>query len=157
MHLTLETEIDAPAPVVWEILAHEFADIANWSSIVDRSRPITVDEIEAELVPHPMAPVPGRETVSKVLTAREVLVDYSDRDMALTFEADGLPRVMKRAVDRQSVASIGDGRSKVSFEIDIDVAAPLRPFAPLMKRRMASSFGTVQSELRAAAESRGRR
>ena len=63
MELRIETEINAPADEVWEILAHQSDDVADWTATVSESRAVDAgkyDEIKAAST----APVPARETTS---------------------------------------------------------------------------------------------
>ncbi|MCP4608973.1 MAG: hypothetical protein GY845_09700 [Planctomycetes bacterium] len=40
MELQITQEINAPAEKVWEILAHQFAEISEWSPRIESSRVI---------------------------------------------------------------------------------------------------------------------
>lgn len=152
MNLLIETEIDAPAERVWELLAHKFADIASWSSTVSASRELNPDEIAPRFDVAASAPVVGRETTSKAGTFQEIIVEYSEVDRMLFFDTDGLPRIMTTGTDRQRVTELGPGRSKVSFDVTMEARFPARLAMPLLKTRMRKTFSLVQDELRIAAE-----
>ncbi len=136
MNIVIETEINAPAETVWKILAHQFADIASWSSTVDQSAPIGMDEVPSGMRVAPEAPIPGRETKTKAATLREILVEYSDADRTLTFLGDGLPKVIPMASDRQTVEAIAADRCRVTFDVTMELRFPVSLFTPLLKKRI---------------------
>ena len=148
MKVYIETSIDAPADRVWDVLGRRFAEIDQWTSIVDTSRPLEPEEVPTDVMVAAGAPVPGRETKSRVLTAKEVLVEYSDSDRQFTFDTADLPRVMKSARNRTRVTEVGSDESVVSFDIEIEPDGVMRPFMPILKKRMTRSFGTVQQDLK---------
>lgn len=148
----IETEIDAPAEEVWTVLAHEFATIDKWSSTVETSRAIDVSEVPAGWEVDPDALVPGRETVSPAGAFREILIDYSDEEMDLTFRADGLPSFITRMTDRQQVIALDNNRSKVTFDVEMQASGIFRALGPILGSRFSSTFGTVQEELKTYVE-----
>lgn len=152
MHLRLEQTIEAPADSVWEVLGTQFTDIADWASFVKTSRPVDRAEIPSTIAVAPTAPVPGRETMTKVKLI-EVITAYSDDQRSLTFEAVGLPKIIRRAQDVQSVTATGEGSSTVTFEIDFDFVGPFAAFSPIVRRRMAKTFAGVLVDLKDHVES----
>lgn len=154
MHLRLEQRIDAPASSVWQVLGPQFADIAEWSTFVKTSRALEPSEVPSSIDVPASAPVGGRETTTKAKLV-EVLTAYSDEDHTLTFEGVGLPRIITRASDVQSVVAEGPDASTVVFEIDVDLAGPFAMFGPIVKRRMARTFADLQLDLKRHVESTG--
>ncbi len=152
MSLHIETEINAPAQKVWEILAHDFAGMAKWTTTLSDSREITGSEIPAGIIPAGNAPVPARETTSAIVTAIEVITKYSEENRELMFEAANLPMMLSSARNRQQVAALGDNKSKVSFDIDLQLRGIFKVMAPILKRRFSSTMGNVQQELKTYAE-----
>ena len=148
MEVHIETEISAPAEKVWQILAHQFADMADWTTALSGSRALAASEIPDGLTPAPTAPVPARETTSKVMTAIEVITSYSDEKMELTFEAAGLPPIMASARNTQRVVSKGDNKCVVSFDINIELRSIFKLMNPILKRRFGSTMSGVQRELK---------
>ncbi|MEM7339770.1 MAG: SRPBCC family protein [Actinomycetota bacterium] len=145
----MEKTINAPADVVWRWLGPEFANIDTWSSFVKTSIPLTAHDAPATVAP--AAPVAGRETTTKA-TLREFITAYSDAERRLTFDAAGLPPIVRRGRNVQSVRDNGDGTSTLVFEIDFDFRGPFKVLGPIMRRRMATSLGGVQDDLRSHAE-----
>ena len=62
MQVHIETEINAPADRVWGILAHQFADMADWTTTLSESRVVDVSELSGGIKIAHNAPVPARET-----------------------------------------------------------------------------------------------
>jgi len=151
MNVHLETPIAASADDVWQKLGREFAQIEDWSTVVRTSRAIGTDEVPEGLTVAPEAPVPGRETTTRV-TLIEVLTEYSDADRRLTFEGVGLPPIVRRALNTNSVRATGSASSVVVFDVQMDFRGPFGVLAPLMKRRMRKTFGEVQRDLKAHVE-----
>lgn len=147
MDLHLETAIDASADDVWAVLGRDFAGIDSWASFVKTSRAIEMDEVPDHLTVAAEAPVPGRETTTKV-TLTEVLTEYSDEDRTLTFDGVGLPPIVSIARNVNSVRPTGDGSSMVSFDVHMGFRGPFAIMAPVMKRRMLKTFGEVQQDLK---------
>ena len=152
MQLHLETPIDASADAVWAVLGRDFAGIERWSSTVEASRPIDKSEVPSGLEVDPSAPVPGRETTTKI-TLIEVLTAYSDNARSLTFVGVGLPPIITEASNVNSVRPTGENSSVAVFDVSIDFKGPFAIIAPLLKRRMAKTFGIVQHDLKAFVES----
>lgn len=152
MDLHIETTVNAPAGAVWSILGQRFADIASWSSTVRSSRALSLEDVPSGWTIANDAPVPGRETTTGAGTLRESLIEYSDSERVLTFRGDGLPRVFSLATDRQAVVEINANRSRVTFDIHVEGGLFFAVLAPLLKRRMARTFGIVQDDLRILAE-----
>jgi hypothetical protein len=151
MNIRLEQEIAAPAADVWMLLGTQFADIQDWSSFVKVSRPLTAQDAPADMSIAPTAPVAGRETTTKV-TLREFITAYSDDKRSLTFEAAGLPPIVRHGRNVQSVRSEG-GRSTLVFEIDFDFKGPFKVLDSIMRKRMTRSLGGVQKDLKDYVES----
>ena len=144
MQLHLETEIAAPAQRVWEVLAHNFASIDQWASVVDKCRPMDRGEVPDGWTVAPGVPVPGRVTTTKFATAKEVLVEYSEADREFTFDTADLPRILKMAKNHSKVSEVGPNQSVVSFDIEIVPTGPARLFAP----RAMQHFRLVELVLR---------
>ena len=155
MQLHLEQEINAPAERVWAVLGQQFAEIERWSSTVETSRSLDASEVPAGVVADPAAPVLGRETVSALVTAKEILVRYSDADAELTFAVAGLPKIIKHARNTQGVRALGGGRSVVTFDVDLEAWGPFKVLMPVMRRRMSKTFSKVLGDLRGYVEGSG--
>ncbi len=154
MELHIETEINAPAEKVWEILAHQFAEIGEWSSTVKESRELSAGEIPSRFIPASNAPALGRETIAGPgVKLKEVITEYSEEKMELTFEGIDLPPlVFNSGKDTQSVISKGSNKCLLTFDVDMQPRGIFKVINPLLKRRMGSTFGAIQKELKVHAE-----
>lgn len=152
MQVRIETEINAPAETVWNILAHQFGNIADWSPIVKESHVIDATEVPAGYVTAPNAPVPGRSTTTKVATLKEIITAYHEEKMELTFQGAGLPPIFSFADDKQSVLAIGPDKCVVAFDIRMEPRGPFKLLNPVLKRRFTSTMGGVQRDLKRFAE-----
>lgn len=154
MHVYMEMDIEAPAAVVWKWLGPEFARIDVWSSFVKKSKELSPREAPKGMLLAPTAPVAGRETTTKA-TLQEFITAYSDDRRTLTFDAAGLPPIVRHGRNVQSVRDNGDDTSTLIFEIDFEFKGPFKALDPIMRKRMAKSLGGVQSDLKAHAEKSG--
>lgn len=152
MDIHIETVIDAPAEKVWDVLAHQFASIESWASVVDRSRPIDLSEVPDGVKVADEAPIPGRETKSRVVEAKEVLVQYSESGREFTFSTVDLPPFLGVAENRSRVTPVGSDGCVLSFDIHVEPRGPFKLMTPLLKKRMTNSFTTVQTDLKVFTE-----
>lgn len=151
MELRIETEINAPAEKVWGILAHQFDDVADWTATVSESRAADAakyDEFKAAST----APVPARETTSSFAKLVEIITEYSEERMQLTFETVGLPPFMSSARNTQHVLAQGPEKSVISFDINIGLKHIFNIMTPFLKRRFTKTMGGVQNDLKFFAE-----
>lgn len=152
MQVHIETEINAPAEKVWQILAHQFADMAEWTSTLSESRIVDVSELPQGLKIAPNAPVPARETTSSFAKAIEVISDYSEEKMELTFEAANLPAILSTAANTQRVIPHGENKSMITFDMDIGLRGIFKLMRPILSRRFQKTMSSVQRELKVFAE-----
>ncbi|MEM7028571.1 MAG: SRPBCC family protein [Chloroflexota bacterium] len=135
----LEEEVNAPADEVWAVLAHRFAEIGDWAPNIEWSRAITQDQIPDGFVVAPSAPVPGRVTPNPLGDVSEVLTVYSEEERAFTFDADGLPAIVTHTTNSTRVTELDDGRSLVTFDVDMGLVRPFNVLAPLIEGRIQTS------------------
>jgi uncharacterized protein YndB with AHSA1/START domain len=121
--LTNEVVIDAPADVVWQVIAHQFDRIGDWATAIPASTALKRAPSVAD------APVPGRvchTDVRLVPTVTETIVGYDKANRTLTYEAtDGMPAFVMRARNRWQVTALGDTRARVAVHAQVDVRGPL--------------------------------
>ena len=148
MKTRIETEINAPAAQVWQVLAHEFAQIDRWASIVETSRPIDQSEVPAGYSVAADAPIPGRQTTSKIGTFTEVFRMFSDEKREFIFRAAGLPPFIALAENHSRVIDRGPDQSTLTFEILMEPKGIFKLMNRLLRRRFGSSYGRLQQELK---------
>lgn len=151
MDVRIETQIDAPADRVWEIIGRQFADVAYWAAGVKSSTEATADEAPADLVLAPDAPVAGR-TTDAGLVLKEFLVEYDDAARRFTFRAVGLPRIITLSQNTTTVVPSGARTCSVVFEIHMELLGPFAVLSPFLKRRLARGLAPVQQDLKVYAE-----
>ena len=137
VHIHIEREVNASAAQAWAVLAHDYVDVADWSTSTTQSRAMTAAEVPAGLTPDPAAPVPGRVQVSeKFGEITETLVMYDEAGRSFRFVGGGLPGFLPYAGNTQSVVDLGDGRSRIAFDIYFVPRGP----AKLLKGRFEKKF-----------------
>ena len=151
MELHIETEINAPATKVWEILAHQYGNIADWTATLSESRIVDASDYP-EFEAASTAPVPARETTSSFAKAVEIITDYSEDKMQLTFDAVGLPPFMSSAKNTQRVIAKSPNKSVLSFDIRVGLKHIFNLMSPLLQSRFNKTMSGVQRELKLYAE-----
>lgn len=152
MDVHIQTEINAPAGKVWEILAHHFADIAIWSSTVSASHAVEAADLPQNYRADPDAPVAGRSTTTPLATMIEVITRYSEANRELTFAAAGLPSLLAEARDTQRVIAQSPDRCIVTFDIHVESRGIFKLFNPIVQRRFKTMMTVVQQDLKRYAE-----
>ena len=142
-----QTVIDAPASKVWGVLAHDFANIGRWATIIPDSRPdTTVSAPEG-------APVGARVCSNSVPgfgDVREEFLTYDEEGKRFSYKAtDGLPLFIESAVNNWSVRSVGPNRSVVEARGKVQMRLiPGLFLAPFMKLQLGRSAAQVGEELK---------
>jgi len=142
MELQLSQEINAPAEKVWEILAHQFAEISEWAPNIESSRIIEMSEVPANFKVAKEAPVSGRVTPNPLGDVTEVLTEYSEENKTFTFEAAGPAPIFSHGANTTRVVAQGTAKCLVTFDLRLTPIGIFNLFAPLLKRRFQTSkFG----------------
>ncbi len=143
IQIHLEEEIDASANKVWTVLAHQFAEVGEWSPNIETSRVLSLDEIPNGFTVAPSAPVPGRITISPFGgDITEVLIKYSEDDKMFQFRVHGLPPMIAHSKNTTHVTELDNGNSLVTMDIKMIFVRPFNVLGPLMQKRLqTSAFG----------------
>jgi len=142
MELQINQEINASAEKVWEILAHQFAEIGEWAPNIAFSRVIEMSEVPAEFKVAKEAPVPGRVTPNPLGDVTEILTEYSEENKTFTFEAAGPAPIFSHGANTTRVVAQGTANCLVTFDLRLTPKGIFNLFAPLLKRRFKTSkFG----------------
>ena len=96
----------------------------------------------------PNAPVPARETTSSFAKAIEVISEYSEEKMELTFQAGNLPPILSTAANTQRVVPLGDNKCLITFDMNIGLKGVFKLINPILSRRFQKTMGGVQQELK---------
>lgn len=135
-------DIDATAGSVWRVLAHDFADAAEWNSLMKSS------------APNPDADVPTGATIGgRVFEARglgtitEVITEFDQERMQLAYRPDK-PAVVRDLTNCWSVTETGPDKSQVTMTARFEARGPAQPVAPLVARLLGRSGETMLADLR---------
>jgi len=139
MEIQLKQEINASAEKVWNVLAHQFAEISSWAPGTESSRAIIIGEVPGEFEVAKDAPVPGRVTPNPLGEVTEVLTKFSEENKTFTFEAAGPAPVFSHGANNTSVVALGEDRCLATFDIHLAPNGIFNLFCPLLKRRFETS------------------
>jgi hypothetical protein len=149
MHLEIKvrTVINAPANEVWGVLAHDFANIGRWATVISDSKPdTTVSAPEGATVGARVCSnsVPGFGDV------REEFLTYDEKGKRFSYRAtDGMPSFIESAVNNWSVRSIGPRQSVVEARGGVQMRLiPGLFLAPFMKLQLGRSAAQIGEELK---------
>jgi hypothetical protein len=148
----LAIDIDVPADTVWRILAHRYCDVAEWADLVERSWPMTPEEVPSGVQVAATAPVPGRWVVTRLGELAEVLVDWSEDDRMFQFVAYGVPPFVTRSANRTTVVSVDKGRCRVTLDLEMVLWGPLKVMDPVLAKRIGWVLGPFMADLKRTAE-----
>ncbi len=146
MTTTIERSItiDAPPEQVWQVAAHEFDRVGEWTSQVEVSSPNRAAPVPDD------ARVGGRVCVAPGFgDIKETITRYSEQGRTFTYAAEGLPGFVTQMDNTWTVSPVGADRAKVTMRVEMDTNAfPGKLMAPIMKRKLASAIGIFQDELK---------
>lgn len=148
MNVSIETKINSTAEQVWQVLAHQFAEIDQWASVVQTSRPLSLSEVPENMTVSPQAPIPGRVTKTPLGELREVFIKFDEQQRTFTFESADRPFFAAGAKNTSSVTALNAETAKLAFEIQMEINGVFKLFQPLLRRRFMSTYGKVQKDLK---------
>lgn len=148
----VETEINASADKVWEILGKNFAEIDQWTETISTSDAVSFQSVPEGFTAASAAPVAGRRTVSKKITATEILTAYSDENQTFTFKAADGPKFLGYAQNNSSVISLSENKSKVVFDIEVKLEGFVKVLAKKFQKKMIKTMTGIQQDLKVFAE-----
>ncbi|MEZ4861203.1 MAG: SRPBCC family protein [Caldilineaceae bacterium] len=119
MHLQIKKQITVNTPAVkaWQILAHEFAAISHWASMIPASAAL------ADPSAPTTAQVAGRSCAGPGFgQIEEKFTAYDEAAMRFTYAATaGLPAFFKRAQNTWSVQALGEKQCLVGAHADVEL------------------------------------
>jgi hypothetical protein len=149
MHFDIkgQTIINAPANEVWGILAHDFANIGRWATVIPDSKPdLTAFAPEGATVGARVCSnsVPGFGDV------REEFLTYDEKGKRFSYRAtDGMPSFIESAVNNWSVRSTGPKQSIVEASGEVQMRLiPGLFLAPFMKLQLGRLAAQIREELK---------
>lgn len=144
--LRAEVSIDAPAAAVWEVVAHQFDRVGEWATAIPSSTPAhTVTQGTG-------VPVAGRICRTGMALVPEVterIVAYDEARRTLTYQGEGLPRVLGIPRNQWRVETVVDRRTRVSLEATLPVRGVVgRLMYLLLRRRLARAGAQLLDDLK---------
>lgn len=139
-------EVNVNADRLWDIVAHDFDRVGEWSSAVKSS----TANIEAA-VPDG-ATVGGRHCATDFGDLTETFTTYDEGAKHFTFRATGLPSFITLAQNRVQVRPTGVNRSEVSLNIRMETNTVGKVMGPMFAIKLKNTLDTFLTELKAYAE-----
>ena len=153
VRLHLERDVEASADATWALLAHDYANVAAWSSTTATSWPMTADQVPVGLSADDDAPEIGRVLTSERFgEITETLVMYDEDARTFRFATGGLPSLMAYAGNTHAVHDLGDGRSRITFDVYLVPKGPMRLFSGKIERRFEAALTRTLDEAATAIE-----
>ncbi|MEM7141022.1 MAG: SRPBCC family protein [Actinomycetota bacterium] len=147
MHFTKSTTINAPADRVWEVVAHDFAKVGQWSSAVADSGPnLDADVPDGATVGGRVCATPGFGDLKETFTS------YSEADRDFTFRVSGMPSFITLAQNHVTVRPTGADTSEVTLEITMETNAVGKVMGPMFAIKLKATLNTFLDELAAYIE-----
>ena len=139
--------INANIDEVWEVLAHQFADVGKWSSAVQSSGP----NLEASIPDG--AEVGGRVCATDFGDLKETFTHYDEAGKTFTFEVTGMPSFITLARNRVVAAPAGANATDVSLNISMETNAIGKVMGPMFAIKLKNTLDAFLGELKAYVES----
>ena len=146
MQFKKSIEVDVDAARLWDIVAHDFDRVGEWSSAVQSSG---VNED---------APVPDGATVGGRVCAtdfgdlKETFTAYDEQNRTFTFQVTGMPSFITLAQNTVEVTPAGVGRSEVSLNIRMETNTVGKVMGPMFAIKLRNTLDTFLQELKVFAE-----
>lgn len=112
MEIKKAITIQAPAEKVWEVLWNNYTQVCDWASTVNHSEKRDVHGNKNG----------GRTCHSTWGEISEIVKEVDQKKMSYTYYADGLPAMMKSAVNSWKVEPLGNHSSEVQMNLKIELA-----------------------------------
>lgn len=145
--------IAAPAASVWQVIVHDYATIAQWSSAIPHSTPLSDLPALTNLSAVEDAPVSGRAcsaTVPDVKTVHEQFLYYDEAQQRFGYAAvAGLPPIIRHAENHWAVESLTAESSRFAIRCVVELADWLGYLlAPLLKWQLNRTGRFTLEELK---------
>jgi len=146
MQIINSIKIEAQVNTLWKILADDFSDISQWTSLVNTSSD------------NPELPKGGGRTcqLHDGAVAHETLTDVNPSRHSFTHEVklSRMPFFMKSMKNTWRIEANGKNQSTVTFEINVKLLPVFaQVMGPLMKMQFNKLANTIFEELKCFAES----
>lgn len=124
----------------WRVLGPEFADAYKWASTVNKSEGkggLINGEIFSE-----------RVCSTPMGTLREKILEYSVENHLLSYQFEGMPKMVKFAKNTWQLTSLGSNRTNLSLKMEMEIGGIGKLMKPMIKMRMAKMAGHTIEEFK---------
>lgn len=136
-------EINATPERIWSVLAHDFAKVGDWTSVVLTSAPNTdVGAPDDATVGGRVCTAPGFGDVKETFTT------YDEAGRKFSYKADGLPGFVKNVTNSWSVTAQGENTSMVAMKMNLTTGGIGKVMTPILKNQMGKAGSTMLDELK---------
>jgi hypothetical protein len=149
MQFQKSIDVNVDADRLWEIVAHDFDRVGEWSSAVQASG------VNPEAAVPEGATVGGRVCATDFGDLKETFTAYDESAKRFTFTVTGMPSFITLAQNTVAVTAAGPERSEVSLNIQMETNAVGKVMGPLFAIKLKNTLDSFLTELKDYAE-RGR-
>ncbi|MBI5371829.1 MAG: SRPBCC family protein [Sphingobacteriales bacterium] len=136
MKLRKEIIVNKDIEAAWKVLGHDFATVHVWASAVNHSAG-SGSPFNGASCSERGCEIPGMGRIS------EKIISYSDTEHSLSYAVrEGMPKMIKQAVNTWQLSSLGAGRSKLIMVMDITPGGFMGMLMQPMIRMMMSRMGS---------------
>jgi carbon monoxide dehydrogenase subunit G len=146
MQFQKTVRINADSDRVWEVVAHDFANVGEWSSAVQSSGP----NLEADIPEG--AEVGGRVCATDFGDLKETFTHYDETGKTFTFEVTGMPSFITLARNRVVVTPAGPSSTDVSLNITMETNTIGKVMGPMFAIKLKATLNGFLDELKAYLE-----
>lgn len=142
MQFQKNTSINAPIDRVWQVVAHDFDKVGEWSSAVQSSGA----NLEASIPDG--ATVGGRVCATDFGDLKETFTAYDEAKHTFTFRVTGMPSFITLAQNTVKVTPSGGGTTDVSLNIQMETNAVGKIMGPMFAIKLKSALNAFLDELK---------
>jgi hypothetical protein len=138
--------VNVDADRLWDVVAHQFDRVGEWSSAVQFS------DVNHEAAVPAGATVGGRVCATDFGDLKETFTAYDEAGKQFTFTVTGMPSFITLAQNTVKVRSTGRDRSEVSLNIRMETNTVGKVMGPMFAIKLKSTLNSFLEELKAYAE-----
>ncbi|MEM8926101.1 MAG: SRPBCC family protein [Actinomycetota bacterium] len=146
MQFQKSIQVDVDADRLWEIVAHDFDRVGEWSSAVQSSG------VNPEAAVPEGATVGGRVCATDFGDLKETFTAYDEGRKQFTFRVTGMPSFITLAQNTVRVQPAGADRSEVSLNIRMETNTIGKVMGPMFAIKLKNTLDTFLNELKVFAE-----
>lgn len=139
-----ELIIDASIDMAWLVLGPQFADAYKWASSIKHSEARDNKSINGSTCSERGCNVKGIGDI------KEKLLQYSEAEHSLSYQVyEGMPKMVKYAVNNWKLISTPDGKTKLEMQIEMKTGGMMgKMMKGTMKRKMTKLSKEVAEEFK---------